>query len=349
MSNKNINRLFEALTPTTEQNEKMFQNILAQSQNENTRRRGFAPVKRARSVVLAAVLMVCLTTTAFAAAYTGLDKTFLKFLSPVNNEQADYLSNGAYMVDKQVANENGSLTIKQVIGDSNLTYILMNFTAPEGTVLNAARYRFEDNMITTDQVYQSIGFKVLDDGNPVDNKISLVMNIMTKNSIAGQTVHFKFKDLQAADPLPGIFKTVIPGSWETAFKLDFKEYSYLYQIDQNITMFGYGALLKTISVSPISISLKIESGSLNEINEAAGRLKEIGQNEYSDNYPITINYKDGTSETTSIFTGLHVLDYLNDQMHTIKTFEHVINDKEIASIVFFDKEIPIKKGISTTN
>ncbi|GGA04981.1 hypothetical protein GCM10008018_58640 [Paenibacillus marchantiophytorum] len=77
-------------------------------------------------------------------------------------------------------------------------------------------------------------------------------------------------------------------------------------------------------------------------NEAAGRLKEIGVYKHLDNYPITINYKDGTSETTSIFTGLHVLDYLNDQMLTIKTFEHVINDKEIASIVFFDKEIPIK-------
>ncbi|GGA04985.1 hypothetical protein GCM10008018_58650 [Paenibacillus marchantiophytorum] len=37
-------------------------------------------------------------------------------------------------------------------------------------------------------------------------------------------------------------KTVIPGSWETAFKLDFKEYSNLYQIDHNITMFGYEAL-----------------------------------------------------------------------------------------------------------
>jgi len=55
----------------------------------------------------------------------------------MNDEQAEYLSNGAYVVDKQVANENGTLTVKQVIGDSNLTYILMDFVAPEGTVLNS--------------------------------------------------------------------------------------------------------------------------------------------------------------------------------------------------------------------
>ncbi|GAA4850279.1 hypothetical protein GCM10023310_30990 [Paenibacillus vulneris] len=340
MSNIHINRIFEALTPKPEQKEKMFVNILVQSQNENTSHRGFAPVKRLRSAILAAVLMVCLTTTAIAAAYMGLDEALLKFLNPVNKEQAQYLSNGAYMVDKQVANENGSLTIKQVIGDSNLTYLLMDFTAPEGTVLNAARYRFEEPMINTNQSF-STGFKVLDDGNPNDNKIRLVMSIMTKNSIAGQTLHFEFKNVQAAEPFPGIFETVIPGSWETTFKLDFKEYSTLYQINQDMDMSGYPAVLKTISVSPISISLKIESSSLKEINEAAGRLKEIGKNEYLDNYPITIKYKDGTSETTSIFTGMHLLDYLNDQMLTIKTFENVINDKEIASIVFFDKEIQL--------
>jgi hypothetical protein len=346
LSNKNINRLFEAITPTTEQKEKMFQNILVQSQNENTRRRRFTPVKRVRSAILAAVLMVCLTTTAFAA-YKGLDETFLKFLNPANHEQAEYLSNGAYVVDKQVANENGTLTIKQVIGDSNLTYILMDFTAPEGTVLDSARYRFEYPMITTDQNYHSTGFMLLDDENPNDNKISLVMNILTKNAIAGQTVQIKFKNVQAADPFPGNFKTVVSGTWETSLKLDFKEYSTLYQPDQSIIMFGYRAVLKTISVSPISISLKIESTSLKEIDEAAGRLKEIGENEYLDNYPITINYKDGTSETTSILNGLYLGE--RDQMLTIKTFKNVINDKEIASIVFFGTEILIDNRISTTN
>jgi hypothetical protein len=114
-----------------------------------------------------------------------------------------------------VANEKGTLTIKEVIGDSNLTYVLMDYTAPEGTVLDSTRYRFEYPMITTDH---STGFMLLDDENPNNNKISLVMKIITKNAIAGQTV--------------------------------------------------------TISVSPISISLKIESTSLKEIDKAAGRLKE---------------------------------------------------------------------------
>ncbi|MEF2966554.1 hypothetical protein V3851_12000 [Paenibacillus sp. M1] len=341
MSNKNINQLFEVLTPKTEQKEKMFHNILVQSKDENKKYRGYTLAKRLRPAVLAAVLMVCLATTAFAATYMGLDEKFMKFLNPVNHEQAEYLSNGAYVVDKQVKNKNGTLKIKQVIGDSNLTYILMDFSAPKGTILDATRYRFLDYDITDNQDYRSVGFKVLDDGNRSDNKISLVMTIVTKSSIAGQDIHFQLKDLQAADPFPGIFTTVIPGVWGTDFKLDFKEYSTPYEVNKNISMFGYGAVLKTISVSPISVSLKIESSSMKEINEAAGSLKEIGPNQILDNYPITIKYQDGTSETTSLFNGIHLMEN-GTQLFTVKMFEKVINDKEIASIVFFDKEIPIK-------
>ncbi|XID90342.1 hypothetical protein ACF3MZ_17515 [Paenibacillaceae bacterium WGS1546] len=342
MSNKNINQLFEALTPKIEQKETMFQRIVAQSQEESRRRGKFPPLKRSRSAILVAALMVGLTTTAFAAAYMGLDKAFLKFLNPANEEQAEVLANGAYVVDQEAANENGTINIKQVIGDGNLTYVLMDFTAPEGTVLNAARYRFEGSFVDSEQAFHSTGFKALDDGNPNDNKISLVMSILTEDSLAGQTVKFSFVDLQAADPFPGIFETVIPGTWETNVHLDFKAYSTLYPVDQDITMYGYKAVLKSISVSPISIALKIESGSLKEINEAARGLKEIGENEYLDHYPVTIKYKDGTSETTRIFTGLSLSDLMNGHLLSIKTFENVINDKEIASIEFFDQEIPIR-------
>lgn len=344
MSNKDINTLFEALTPNAEKREEMFHTILAQSRDENKRGRGTTFSRRLKPALLVAVLLVCVSTTALAAAYMGLDDVFMKYLNPANQEQAQYLSKGAYVVDKQVSNKNGTLHIKQVIGDSNLTYIFMDFTAPEGIVLDEARYRFLNYEIPTSQNYMSVGFKVLDDGNLSDNTISLVMSIFTKNSIAGQMGRFQLEDLQAAAPYPGIFTTAIPGAWETELKLDFQEYSTPYKVDKNIKMFGHPAVLKTISVSPISISLKLESGSMDAIDEAAGALKEIGPNQYLDNYPVTIKYRDGRSETTSLFNGLHVMEN-GTQLLTVKTFENVINTEEIASIVFFDKEIPIKEGM----
>lgn len=79
---------------------------------------------------------------------------------------------------------------------------------------------------------------------------------------------------------------------------------------------------------------------MNEIYEAAGPLKEIGVNQHLDNFPITIKYQDGTSETTNLFNGVHLMEN-GTQLFTIKMFENVINDKEIESIFFFDKEITI--------
>lgn len=287
--------------------------------------------------MLAVVFTVCFTTTAFAAAYMGLDDKLRNFLNPVNHEQAQLLGNGVYAVNQQVANENGTLIIKQVIGDGNLTYLVMDFAAPKGMVLDAARYRFKDISTTIYQEASSFGFKQLDDGDPGDNRISLVMSIETPNSLAGQTVHFTFGDLEEADPLPGIFKKVVPGVWETTIRLDFKDYSTLYKMNRTIHMFGYQAVLTSVSVSPISISLKLSSESFKEIHEASEMLEEAGADESADNYPVTIHYKDGTTQTTGIFEGMHFMNYLDDYMFTIKTFDQVINDMEIESIEFFDQ------------
>ncbi|OBY81517.1 hypothetical protein BBG47_00075 [Paenibacillus sp. KS1] len=344
MSDKQINRLFEALAPTSEQKEKMFHNIVVHSQNEAKRQSRFTPARRLRPALLCAILIGCLTTTALAAAYIGLDDAFLKFLKPANQEQAQFLSNGAYVIDKQIKNENGTLTMKQVVGDSNRTFILMNFTAPEGTVLDADEYRFESTYLRYDRSGKdrfgySSGFDVLDDGHPDDNNISLIMKITTKNSLAGRTFDFEFENLQIRNPLTKDFETIIPGTWKTTVKLDFKEYSNVYQIDQDIDMYGYKAVLKTISISPISITLKLESNSLEEISNNPDR--GVIDSKSLDNFPITINYKDGTSETTNFFTGSVSMDLITGQMFTNKTFKNVINDKGIKSIVFFNKEFPI--------
>ncbi|MHA7966019.1 hypothetical protein ACX93W_18000 [Paenibacillus sp. CAU 1782] len=84
-----------------------------------------------------------------------------------------------------------------------------------------------------------------------------------------------------------------------------------------------------------------ESGHFKEIYENAdGAIKDIGNRQSLDQFPITIHYKDGISETTKLFTGTTLTEGYQI-MYTQKVFEQVINDKEIKSIVFFDREILI--------
>lgn len=301
--------------------------------------------RRVHVGALAAVLLVCLATTAVAASYIGLDEAFFRFLKPVNEEQAQQLSSGAYHVDKQVALKQGTVNIKQVIGDSNLAYIVMDFTAPAGTVLDAARYRFEyGTLLGTKEQFLSTGYQVLDDPDSHDNTITLVMSIMTHNSLQGEKVTLSLDDMQAAGPFPGEFRTIFPGTWEADLQLDFRNVAAEYEVNKHVSLYGHQAKLKTVAVSPISIALKLEAADLKSIYDAAGERKEVGPNEYLDQFPVTILYKDGTTETTRIFDGIQLGSLGSGQQLLVKRFAQVINDKEIASLRFFGLEIPVGEG-----
>lgn len=342
MNKKVVDRISEILEPTEAQKKRMFNSILEKYRNENTKKR-LSPMKRFKLALVAAVMAVCLvTTTAFAAVYMGLDINFLNFLKPSSNEQKEYLANGAYVVDKQVANKSGTLDIKQVIGDGNLIYILMDFTAAEETPLNMSRYRFENIDFNADQNFYSYDWISLKDENTADNKISMIMSVYTKKSLMGQKVNLGLADLQGSASSTGTFDTMISGEWKTSFRLDFKEYSTDYQVNKEIKMFEYAATVKNISISPISIAIKIESPFLERITTASMVGMNIEEKQLLDRFPITINYKDGTSETTTNASGMYLAELGLGEMLNIKTFEeNVINDKEITSITFFGTEVQI--------
>lgn len=339
MGKKNIRQLFEAMTPEAEQKEKMLHTILEQGKEKEKKIYTFS--NRLRPALLAMMLLIALTTTALASTYIGLDEKLLKFLKPMNEEQAEYLANGAYIVDKKIKNKNGTLHIKQVIGDSHLTYILMDFYAPEGTTLDAENYYFNNSSAKIEQyigVARGIELKFLDDENPNDHKISCIMALSTEYSIAGHKIHLHLSDLEGS-VATGTYKTVVQGDWKAEFQLNFKDYATTYDVNEIVKVEGYELLLKTISISPISITLQAEGDSLPQIHKALSPEVYSGE----DLYPITIKYNDGTMEAITQSNTMTSARYLDGQLIAIKEFENVINDKEIQSIVFFDKEIFLTK------
>lgn len=225
-----------------------------------------------------------------------------------------------------------------MIGDNNVTLISMDFIAPEGIILNKEHYSFKDINIDFDHGFAGYGIISLKDENIEDNKISMVMRLKTNESLMGQKLRLELMDLNGFDTIPGEPTITISGA---SFRLNFKNYSTEYQVDKGIKMGDYDTTIKTLSISLISVALKLESPFAKEISKASDNWEELGSNEFSDIYPITINYKDGTSETTDIFNGMHYLEYSSGNMLFIKTFKNVINDREIESITFFDTGIQI--------
>lgn len=139
--------------------------------------------KMLRTALIAAVCCILISTSAFAAVSFGLMDGLRTFLQPATPEQEELLAQGAYVVNKSDSNPNGTLEVKQVIGDSNLVYLLLEFIAPEGTVLDLDGYRF-DGLLNVGQQTTGAGFVKIADGDETDNHITLIMCEPTREPIA---------------------------------------------------------------------------------------------------------------------------------------------------------------------
>lgn len=334
------------LSPSKEQKERMFSRIeegLRPKQAAGTRK------KRGRKLrtVFAAAAAVCVLTAATAAAaeYLGLDLGFLRFLKPAE-ETAGYLAQGAYPVNRTDSNENGTLTVKQVLGGSDLLYILLDFTAPPGESLDYARYQFESSEFDTGLGgTSSWKFDTIETEEKGDTTISLVMSVLSEQIPTDGTVYLKLGGLQGAGPFPGAFETIVPGTWEVSFPLDIRENVRGQSADLPVTMFGYAARLKTVSLSPVSVALKLESASAREISEAGsgGMGRELAPNVHEDAFPVTVHYADGTAETTGIFRGLCQIEFRTGEIWIVKTFPAAIDDRQVRSIEFFGVEVAVSQ------
>lgn len=336
MNGKQINASFEELSPSAEQTERMYRNILRMKHVSAGQRRR-AP---ARAAIVAVMICLCTATAVFAIAY-HLDSGFLRFLNP-NPEQAEYLANGAYVVNRTVSNKNGTLEVKQVLGDEHLVYILMDFTAPKGTVLNAVRYRFEpvrtDFEIKDHNSAHGWGFELIDDGNPMDNKISLIMSINSEYSVQGKKLSLALENLEAAGPFPDVFETVVSGTWRLSFPLNFQNVSASYEINRPVNLYGGMLTLERVTISPVSVNLYITG-------EGIGRMVETSreQTELFDVIPVTLVFADGsTFTTTDENSDLFALAKERTRITSTKSFHQVMDSAQVKSVIIFDQEFALR-------
>lgn len=137
-----------------------------------TKKRRFPP--QAVAAIVAAAAVLC---GSVLAASAGLDQRFLEFLGATTAEQAEPLTAGAQVVNKTVKDAGSALTVREVLGDQDNLYLLLNFTAPKGTVLDAYDYRFREDTVDLDSRgdWKGIGYTKLEDDDPGDNSLDMAM------------------------------------------------------------------------------------------------------------------------------------------------------------------------------
>ena len=173
------------------------------------------------------------------------------------------------------------MRIEQVIADRYCAAVLIDFTAPEGTVLDQDYYAFDRSVSATSrdgvkmQTY-GIGWEVLP--SSTENETGRHATIlMTIHSLKGE---FNFIGAKVKLTLDGLYRDnwgeelVVPGRWSCTFTLPETDPGRLCTVNEPIEIEGKNAVLTTLYVSPLSLTCEIKQGT--------DDLKETVEPIYSD-------------------------------------------------------------------
>ena len=173
------------------------------------------------------------------------------------------------------------LRIEQVIADRYCAAVLIDFTAPDGTVLDQDYYAFDRSVSATSrdgvkmQTY-GIGWEVLPSSTEDETGRHATI-LMTIHSLKGE---FNFIGAKVKLTLDGLYRDncleelVVPGRWSCTFTLPETDPGRLCTVNEPIEIEGKNAVLTTLYVSPLSLTCEIKQGT--------DDLKETVEPIYSD-------------------------------------------------------------------
>lgn len=130
MEPRDLNRMFDALAPTREQEQAGLDRLL---QTE----RKVKPMKKLKKLTVIGLAAALMVISCAAAVVTGLDQRLLDYFG-ANLEQAEQLSAAVATQDPVThAYQSGwTVQISQVLSDRYMVAALIDFTAPEGMTLS---------------------------------------------------------------------------------------------------------------------------------------------------------------------------------------------------------------------
>lgn len=286
MDRHDLNQMFDGLAPHPCQKRELLEKLL----QDDTRR--VKPMKSWKQVVLAAVAAALLVTTAAAAVVPGLNRHLLEYLgvAPEDTKTVELLAPGAVAVDIVKEDNGATLHVTQVLRDRNSIRILAYFTAPEGTVLDIGMNTRENQAIRGFTGYfrwmegeddagvfflnengdkvegidiSQGGWENLDDGNPRDNHLTLMLEVSTSqgNEMFQQakSLYVPTYDLAYYDSETQEMVLVYPGDWSFEVPLPQKDTGWTQRLDCPAGELDGGKIsVGDLYVSPMTLEITLK-------------------------------------------------------------------------------------------
>lgn len=240
-----------------------------------TKRRG-----RLRTTAVLAAVIAILCCMAATAAALGLDQRLTEYFG-ATAEQEGLLSTAAVPMNIVKRDSGAVMRIEQVIADRYCAAVLIDFTAPDGTVLDQDYYAFDRIVSATsrdgvEMDTYGIGWEVLPSSTEDETGRHATI-LMTIHSLKGE---FNFIGAKVKLTLNGLYRDncleelVVPGRWSCTFTMPETDPGRLCTVNEPIEIEGKNAVLTTLYISPLSLTCEIKKGT--------DDLKETVEPIYSD-------------------------------------------------------------------
>lgn len=228
-----------------------MQNVQAEAGRQAKPRRGL-PKRRLWVFGLAAVMLLAMSS--LAVAEFAFKQDLLGFF---NAEQLPQQS--GQEINMQTSNENGTLTVEQVVGDRQSVYVLLDFVGPEGEALDKVSYSWEQAYVWLDKSNGcGYHFEDLPDDDPTDNHIRMLLCLNTDTSLKGQTLDLNLGGLRGYSVEDMDYTQRFEGEWKLSFKLDYTPISDVLPQDLDIQLGDATVHINSLEVSPFSMVVDVD-------------------------------------------------------------------------------------------
>lgn len=229
-------------------------------------------------------LVVSLGTAAVATLST--DSRLLEALHADSQSQIARLDAMSTQIGQQVKADGYTVTMQQVISDRHNAWMLLEVEGPADVALDDERVFFRDTRVELEHK-SSFGYTVypLAEEREQDNKLSFILDLSTRNQLAGQTLALQFgnlteHELNAALEIVGE-QTLAEGPWAFTVGIPQQDFTVTMWQWKRIPYQKTHFLLQKIEVSPLSITLQANRLS----RDSYTRLREK---------PLQVYLQDGT-------------------------------------------------------
>ena len=176
-----------------------------------------------------------------------------------NAESGQLPQQSGQEINMQDSNENGTLRVEQVVGDSQSVYVLLDFVAPEGTVLNYDSYIWERAHVSlSESTGAGYYFEELPDDDPADNHLRMMLCLQTNVSLKGQRIDLDLGGLKGYITEDMDYTQPLPGEWKLGFVLDYTPTSDVLPQNVDIKLGEATAHVSSLEISPFTIIVDVD-------------------------------------------------------------------------------------------